>query len=66
METALLLGLNNAIYGVLLNELHNAFCMVREEYPDTLTAAYDLEINCKVDTKGTIVTPNEGLAFTTE
>ena len=65
MATAFLSGLNSAIYGVLLNEFHNAFCMVRDEYPKTLTAAYDLEIKWKGDTKGTGVTPNYGVAFTT-
>ena len=66
VATAFLSGLNKAIYGVLLNEFHNAFCMVRDEYLKTSTAGYDLEINCKGDTKGTRVTPNDGVAFTTE
>ena len=29
--TAFLSGLNNSRYGALLNELHNAFCMGRDE-----------------------------------
>ena len=45
MATAFLSGLNNARYGALLNELHNAFYMGRNEYPKTLTSAYDLAIN---------------------
>ena len=39
MATEFLSGINNAIYGVLLNELHNAFRMGRNEYPKTLTSA---------------------------
>ena len=66
MATAFLSGLNRARYGVLLNELHNAFRMGRDEYPKTLTAVYDLAINWEGDTKGTGVTPNDGVAFTTE
>ena len=31
MATAFLSGLNRARYRVLLNELHNAFCMGRDE-----------------------------------
>ena len=65
MAIAFLSGLNNAIYGALLNKLHNAFRMGRGEYPKMLTYAYDLAINCKGDTKGVGVTPNDGLAFTT-
>ena len=38
----LLSGLNRARYGVLLNYLHNAFRMGRDEYSKTFTAAYDL------------------------
>ena len=45
MSTSFLAGLNNARYGALLNKLHNAFCMVRDEYPKTLTSAYGLAIN---------------------
>ena len=37
-----------------------------DEQPKMLTAAYDLAINCKGDTKGTDVTPNDGVAFTTK
>ena len=59
MATAFLSGLNNSIYGALLNELHNAFHMVRDEYPKTLKSAYDLAINYKGDTKGV------GVAFPT-
>ena len=50
MATAFLSGLNRARYGVLLNELHNAFRMGRDEYPKTLTAVYDLAINWEGDT----------------
>ena len=42
MATAFLSGLK---YGVLLNELYNAFRMGRNQYPKILTAAYDLGIN---------------------
>ena len=45
MATALLSGLNSARYGVLLDDLHIAFRMGRNEYPKTLTYSYDLEIN---------------------
>ena len=66
MATAFLSGLNSARYGVLLNEFHNAFHMGRDKYLKTLTAAYNLAINWKGETKGTGVTPNEGVPFTTE
>ena len=66
MATALLSGIKSARYGVLLNELHNAFCMGCEKYPKTLTSAYDLEINWKGYTKGVGVTPNDGVDFTTK
>ena len=66
MATAFLSGINNARYGDLLSELHNAFFMGRDEYPKTFTSAYDLEINWEGDTKGVGVTPNDGVAFTTE
>ena len=46
--------------------MHNAFRMGRDEYLKTLTAAYDLAINWKGDTKGPRVTPNDGIAFTTK
>ena len=45
MATAFLLGLNRGRYGVLLNDLQNAFHMGRDEYPKTLTAVYDMAIN---------------------
>ena len=66
MATEFLSGINNAMYGVLINKLHNTFHMGREEYLKTLTSAYDLEINWKGDTKGVGVTSNDGTAFTTE
>ena len=66
MATAFLSGLNNARYGALINELHNAFHMGRDKYPKTLVYAYDLAINWKGDTKDVGVTPNDGVAFTTE
>ena len=37
-----------------------------DEYAKKLTSAYDLTINWKGDTKGFGVTPNDGVAFTTE
>ena len=58
--------MNNARYGALLNDLHNTFRMGRNDYPKTLTSAYNLSINWKGDTKGVGVTPNDGVAFTTE
>ena len=64
MATAFLSGLNNDRYGVMLNKMHNAFHMGRDEYPKILTSSYDLEINWKGDTKGVGVTPNDGVAFT--
>ena len=64
MATTFLSGLNRDRYGVLINELQNAFRMGRGEYPKTLTSAYDLEINWKGDTKGASVTPNNVVAFT--
>ena len=66
MDTAFLSGMNNARYGALLNDLHNTFRMGHNEYPKTLTSAYNLSINWKGDTKGVGVTPNDGVAFTTE
>ena len=65
MDTAFLSLINSARCGALLNKLHITFCMVREEYPKTLTSAYDLAINWKGDTKGVGGKPNDGLAFTT-
>ena len=58
--------LTRAIYGMLINELHNAFRMEQYEYPKTFTALYDLEIKWKGDTKETGMTPNYGVAFTTK
>ena len=66
MATSFLSVINNARYGELLNELHNAFCMGRDEYPKTLTSAYNLTINWKGDTKGVDVALNDGVAFTTK
>ena len=66
MATALLSGINNARYGALLNDLHNAFCMGCNEYPKTFTSAYYMTINWKEVTKGVGVTPNDGVAFTSE
>ena len=66
MATAFLSGPNRAIYGVLINELHNYFCIGRDEYHKTLIAAYDLEINWKGNTKETGVKPNDGVVFTTK
>ena len=66
MTTTFLSGLKRAIYGVLLNDLHNVFRMGCDEYPKTLTAAYDFAINWKGDTKGDSVTPNDGVAFSTK
>ena len=39
MFTSFLSGINNARYGAMLNEMNNAFCMVRGEYPKTLTSS---------------------------
>ena len=47
MATAFLSGLNQGRYGVLLNDLHNAFWMGCDKYPKTFTAAYYLSINWK-------------------
>ena len=66
MATALLSGINHARYGDLLNELHNAFRMGRDEYPKMLTSTYNLTINWKGDIKGVNVTPNDGVAYTTK
>ena len=66
MDTAFLSGLNRARYGVLINNMHNNFCMGCDKYPKTLTDAYDLIINWKGDTKGIGMTPDDGVAFTTE
>ena len=46
--------------------MHNVLRMVCNKYPKTLTAAYDLAINWKGGTKGTGVTPNDGVAITTK
>ena len=40
--------------------------MGHDEYPKTLTDAYELEINWKGDTKGARVTPNDGVALITK
>ena len=66
MATLFLSGLKNARYGALLNEMHNAFHMGRDEYPKTLTSAYDLAINWEGETKGVGMIPKDGVAFTTE
>ena len=66
MVTEFLSGLDSARYGVLLNELHNAFHMGRDKYPKKLKAAYGLTVNWRGDTKGTGVTPNDGAAFNTK
>ena len=66
MATAFLSGINNIRYGALLKELYNAFCIGRDEYPKTLTPAYDMAINQKGDTKGVGVTPNDDVPFTTK
>ena len=66
VATSFLSGLNSARYGVLHNELHKTFRMGRNEYLKTSTAVYDLAINWKGDTKGTGVTPNDCVAFTTK
>ena len=64
MATAFLSGLNSARYGVLFNEMENAFRMGRDEYPKTFTAAYNLAIIWKGGTKGNDMTPNDSVAFT--
>ena len=51
---------------MLINDLHNAFRMVRNEYPKTLTSAYDLAIKWKGDIKEYSVAPNNGVEFTIE
>ena len=51
---------------MLLNEFKKAFQMVRDEYPKTLTTAYDLSISFKGDTNGPSVSINDGVAFATE
>ena len=66
MDTAFLSGLKRDIYGVMLNELHNAFQMRQKKYSKTLTAAYYFAINWKGYMKGAKVTPKEGVAFSTE
>ena len=40
--------------------------MGRDKYPKKLKAAYGLTVNWRGDTKGTGVTPNDGVAFTTD
>ena len=42
IPVAFLSGLNRKKYGKLTNELRKAFIMVHDEYPKTLTSAYDL------------------------
>ena len=51
---------------MLLNEKHNAFHTGRDEYPKTLTSAYDLVINWKGYTKRVGVTQNDSVYFTAE
>ena len=51
---------------MLLNDIHNAFRMGRNNYPKTLTVPYDLAVNWEGYTKGSSVSPNDGLVFTTE
>ena len=64
MATAFLAGPNQGIYGVLLNELHNAFRVGCDKYLKMLTASYNLEINWKGYTKGSSMAPNDGMALT--
>ena len=40
--------------------------MGRNEYPKTLTSAYDLAMNWKGDSKGVGMASNDGVSFTTE
>ena len=47
MTTAFLSGLNSVRFGVLLNELQNAFHVGRNKYLNTLTVAYNLVIKWK-------------------
>ena len=66
MAMAFLSGLNRGRYGMLLNNLHNAFRTGHNEYPKTLMVAYDLAINYKGDAKGPNMAPNNSVAFGTE
>ena len=63
MAAALLSGLNNARYGVPLNELHSDFRTGCDEYRKTLTSAYDMVINRKGDTEGVSATPNDSVGL---
>ena len=66
MTTALLSGITNTRYGAFLNKMHNAFRMELNEYPKTLTSAYNLAIKWKGGTTGFGVTPNDGVSFITK
>ena len=66
MAVSFLSGLNRHKYGPLMNELHNAFSMVWDKYPKTLTNDYDLEINWKGDTGSATIPPNDGVEFLIE
>ena len=63
MATAYVSGLNRHQFGQMLDYLHNAFRMGRDEYLKDLTSAYDLPINWKGGKISTHITPNNGMAF---
>ena len=48
-----------------MNDLHNEFRMGYNEYPKIITSAYDLTINCKVNTGSVAVPTNYGVSLVT-
>ena len=65
MAPEFLSGFKRGRYGVLLNDIHNAFWMGHNKYPKTLKSADYLSINWKGDSKRSSVALNKGTAFTT-
>ena len=66
MKAAFLSDLNHNRYGHLMNDMHNAFKMGRDEYPKTLTSVYDFAINWKGNTGSVTVPSNDVVAFVTD
>jgi hypothetical protein len=67
LAVAFLSGSDRNIYGRMLDDLENAYLYGRDEYPRTLTAAYNLLVhwrNSMKTTESTSNTMSEGVAFT--
>ena len=66
LAIAYLCGLNEDKYKGLLNDLYNVYMHGRDEYPKTLTAAYNLAISWKGDKNSNVGASNDGIAFTSD